>query len=270
MNTLHNINIRGSLRHGTRQRGFTLVELMVTVAIAMFLLGGLVTILQNVRKANVNQQALAQLQDQQRFAMTVISDMIQQGGYYPSMTVGGPTNLVPATALGAAGPIVPGQAFYSVPLANPATLTVRFMTAGNDGVIMCDGSTNIVAGSQTLETNVFTVVPPAPPVPGQLLCSLNGGAQVALANGVTNLQVYYGVNRANPLLNYNVDTYLTADQMNAGLPNGGDWMNISSVRVVLTFTNPLYDPSSPVSPGNPQTITFERVVMVMGRAGVHS
>ena len=84
MNTRN--NTRGSLRHAARQRGFTLVELMVTVGIALFLLGGLVTILQNVRQANLNQQALAQLQDQQRFAMTVISDMIQQAGYYPSYT----------------------------------------------------------------------------------------------------------------------------------------------------------------------------------------
>ena len=31
--------------------GFTLVELMVTVAIALFLIGGLLTVLQNVRGA---------------------------------------------------------------------------------------------------------------------------------------------------------------------------------------------------------------------------
>src|SRR2546430_8355860 len=30
-----------------------------------------------------NQQALAQLQDQQRFAMTVLTDVIQAGGYFP-------------------------------------------------------------------------------------------------------------------------------------------------------------------------------------------
>ena len=56
------------------QHGFTLVELMVTVAIALFLLGGLVTIVENVRKANLNQTRLAQLQDEQRFALTVITD----------------------------------------------------------------------------------------------------------------------------------------------------------------------------------------------------
>ncbi len=42
-----------------RERGFTLIELMITVAIALFLVGGLPTILQNVRGAYNNQQELS-------------------------------------------------------------------------------------------------------------------------------------------------------------------------------------------------------------------
>jgi type IV pilus assembly protein PilW len=238
---------------------------MVTVGIALFLLGGLVTILQNVRKANFNQQALAQLQDQQRFAMTVLGDMIQQAGYYPSAI--GQTQ---SSALGAGGPWQAGQAFFGTHTGAPGvpdTITVRFMTAGapNDQMIRCDGSIN--NGPGEVETNQFTVVPPAGNVPGQLFCQLNNNAPVALVNGIQDMQIYYGVNRNAPLLNYNVDTYLTAQHMNK--PQG-DWINISSVRVVLTFTNPLYDPSAPVTPGNQPTIVFERVVSVMARAGVHS
>jgi type IV pilus assembly protein PilW len=259
MNTLN--NMRGSLSRDARQQGFTLVELMVTVGIALFLLGGLVTILQNVRQANLNQQALAQLQDQQRFAMTVIADMIQQAGYYPNYAE------TQSSAMLAAGVFAQnGQAFFGT-AGPPDSVTVRFNTIGGDGVIMCDGSTLPVGAAEATQVNQFTVVPPAGNVPGQLLCSLNGALPVPLANGVTNMQISYGVNRANPLLNYNVDTYLTADQMLPGLPNGGDWNNVSSVRVVLTFTNPLY--AGPAS-GQQPTITFERVVMVMGRAGVHS
>jgi type IV pilus assembly protein PilW len=189
--------------------------------------------------------------------------MIQQAGYYPSYTE------TQASAMTASAPFaVAGQAFFGTgtgALAPPDSITVRFNTIGGDGVIMCDGSTLPVGAAEKTQVNQFTVVPPAGNVPGQLLCSLNGAAPVPLANGVTGLQIYYGVNRANPLLNYNVDTYLTANQMLPGLPNGGDWNNISSVRVVMTFTNPLAG-----APGQQPTITFERVVMVMGRAGVHS
>jgi type IV pilus assembly protein PilW len=263
MSALHTRGVPAAMRH---ERGFTLVELMVTVAIALFLLGGLVTILQNVRQANLNQQALALLQDEQRFAMTVITDIIQAGGYYPN-----PTGATQASSLPVVGVTMQaGQAFWGTHSAAgypgvPDTLTVRFMTSGNDGVILCDGSTNNVAGSFTVYTNTFTVVPPAGGVPGQLFCQLNNNAAVPLVNGVQSLEIYYGVNRNAPIVNYNVDTYLTADQMNAGLAAGGDWMNISSVRVVLTFTNPLFG-----QPGQQPTVTFERVVPVMGRAGVHS
>jgi type IV pilus assembly protein PilW len=266
------------LRTARHERGFTLIELMVTVTIALFLLFGLATIVEDVRRENVNQQALAQLQDQQRFAMTVLTDVIQAGGYYPSAT--GQTQ---GSALGAAaGPVagqiamVPGQAFdgfHSVGgyPTTPDNLTVRFMTSGGDGVIMCDGSTNTAApGTDALETNVFTVVPPAGNVPGQLLCALNGNPAVALVNGVQSLEVFYGVNRNAPTVNYNVDTYLTADQMNALLPAGGDWMNISSVRIVLTFTNPLCPTAGTCQAGQLPTVTFERVVQVMARAGFHS
>jgi type IV pilus assembly protein PilW len=259
------------LRTARHERGFTLIELMVTVAIALFLLFGLATIVEDVRTENLNQQALALLQDQQRFAMTVLTDVIQAGGYYPNAT--GQTQ-------GSALPVVgvtmkAGQAFWGTHSAagypaTPDTFTVRYMTSGNDGVIMCDGSTNNVGGSLTVETNAFTVVPPAGGVPGQLLCQLNGNAAVPLVNGVQSLEILYGVNRTAPTLNYNVDTYLTADQMNAGLAAGGDWMNISSVRVVLTFTNPLCPPVGACQPGQKPTVTFERVVDVMARAGVHS
>jgi type IV pilus assembly protein PilW len=251
-------------------RGFTLVELMVTVAIALFLLGGFAMIVQNTREENVNQQKLAVLQDEQRFATSVLTDIIQEGGHYPNATA--QTQISALPPVGAT--IQAGQAFYgshsAAYPATPDTLTVRFMTTGGDGLIMCDGSSNTAApGTDIVETNAFTVVPPAGNVPGQLLCSLNGAAAVPLVNGIQSLEIFYGVNRNTPTVNYNVDTYLTADQMNAALAAGGDWMNVTSVRIVLTFTNPLFG-----QPGQTcatcATITFERVVPVMGRAGFHS
>jgi len=246
------------------QRGFTLVELMVTVAIAMFLLAGLVTILQNVRATYANQQSLAQLQDQQRFAMTVLTDVIQAGGYFPD-----PLGMTPGSALPAAGAYQVGQAFTGTQGATDS-IGVRYRTANGDGVILCDGSSNtaVPPGSQ-LYTNVFTVVPPAGAVPGQLQCTLTIGAAanapLTLVTGVQGLTIYYGVKRNPAVVDYNVDTYLTANQMLLAGPNGNDWLNISSVRIVLTFTNPLAG-----QPGQQATIIFERVIEVMARAGVHT
>jgi type IV pilus assembly protein PilW len=243
------------------QRGFTLIELMVTVAIALFLIGGLLSILQNVRSAYNNQFSLSQLQDEQRFAMTVLTDVIQAGGYFPDPTVWGPANSLPA-----AGPFVAGQAFAGTHGAGvPDTISVRYRTAINDGVILCTGATDTALGPTHAYTNAFTVVPPAGNVPGQLFCQLDGNAPVAIVNGIQGLLVYYGVKRNPVPADYNVDTYLTADQMNTAGPNGNDWNNISSVRIILTFTNPLA-----AQPGQPATIAFERVVEVMARAGLHT
>jgi type IV pilus assembly protein PilW len=253
-----------------RARGFTLVELMVTVAIALFLLAGLVTVVENTRITYGNQQALAQLQDQQRFAMSVITSVIEAGGYYNN-----PTGDTQNSALPAAPNFGSGQPFWGTGNANPApgdTLYVRFRTAQNDGIINCSGGQNTTFNPDHVYTNELYVNAPT----GQLMCLLvgEGTPAVPLVNGLVNLQIYYGVKRNPPLdSDYNVDTYVTAANMvgtpgtcNGTLAPGCDWQQVSAVRVVLTFTNPLFGQAGQQQP----TLQFERVIEVMARAGDHT
>jgi type IV pilus assembly protein PilW len=249
------------------QRGFTLVELMVTISIALFLLGGLARIVQNVRQTYGNQQLLAQLQDTQRFAMTVITDVVQSAGYFVT-----PNAQTLAVALPAGGVFATnGQALYGTHPggATPDTLQVRYNTAINDGVILCDGSSNTTTNPNKTFTNIFTVANTT--VSGvtawRLWCSVNNTSSpaapgVALAMGVQNMVIYYGVKRNVPLtVDYNIDTYLTANVMSAT-----DWMNVTSVKIQLTFANPLFGQTTT----QPATIVFERIIPVMGRAGIHT
>lgn len=235
-----------------RQRGYSLVEVMVAMAVGVFLLGGLLTVLQNMRTAQNTQTQLAQLQDNQRIAMTLLNTVVQSAGYYPDPTVNTQLTALPsATVAGIA--FSAGQAVYGTSvIADPGdTVTVRFTTASSDTIINCNGGTN-TTGANVTYVNTFSVVA------GDLVCSLNGATPSVLVSGVKRMNVKYGVKRNFTTDNANVDTYLQASELTAA-----DWSNVSSVRVQLIFNNPLAGQT-----GQPPTFKFTRVVAVMARTGV--
>ncbi|HWZ62922.1 MAG TPA: PilW family protein [Steroidobacteraceae bacterium] len=247
-------NRKSALAAPRRARGFSLIELMVTVAIAMFLLFGLVTIVENVKQTSLNQTALAQLQDQERFTLTAINDAVQAAGYFADPTADTTTAFPVQPGFGA------GWVFAGTHAAGvPDTLSTRFQAAPNYGPILCDGTDTSQFAAQ-MWTVTFTVNPNTPDG-GQLLCSVNGNPPVAIVSGVQNMVVYYGVKHDTALVDYNVDTYETFDVLQV---SGTDWANISAVRVLLTFQNPIK------GPGQPATLQLERVIEVMGRAGLHT
>src|ERR1700722_10704503 len=93
-----------SNRHrAQRQGGFTMVEIMVALLIGLFLMGGLMTLLQNNRKAFSSQSLLGQLQDSERLAMTMMTGVIQQSGFFPDPTLNPPASALPLAGSFAAG-----------------------------------------------------------------------------------------------------------------------------------------------------------------------
>jgi type IV pilus assembly protein PilW len=237
-----------------KERGFTLIELSVALLIGLFLLGGLLTLVQDMRRTFGAQSSMSQLQDSQRLAMTLIADVVQAAGYFPD-----PASDTLVSSFPAAAPFVQaGQAIAGTrnAAAPGDTITVQFRTQLNDGVINCTGNTNTVAPLLTF-VNQFSV-----DAAGNLNCVLNNAAAVPLITGVQNMQILYGVKTNFAVVNNTVDSYLRADQVTAG----NNWSNIISVKVTLTFTNPL----AQGQPGQPATIPFTRVVTVMARGGVNA
>jgi len=253
---------RSPLPSRPRQRGMTLIELVVAMAIAVFLLGGLLTIVGNTRRVFAAQNSMAQFQDNQRLAMTLVGDVIQQAGYFPDPTTNVSTAVLPVIAgtFPTAGQSITGTYAAAAP---GDTITVRFATAPGDGVINCTGGTNTTAINPLVYINKFSI-----DAAGNLVCTLttNGvaAAPVTLVSGIQNqpgiqtLRVLYGVTTNTALNNGAADSYLRADQMTAT-----NWNNIVCVKVTLTFVNPLAN-----QPGQPATILFERVIGVMNRTGV--
>ena len=252
MSTAHRpVRVQGS------QRGFTLIEIMIALLIGIFLLGALLTIVQTNRAVFGNQSQLAQLQDSERMAMSMMADVIQQAGYFPDPTTNTVAGTLTAVAPFAVGQAISGTYTAAVP---GDTLSVRYMTAGGDGILNCSGLSNPVGGANTLYVNQFQVAN------GQLVCTMNGVVYNLVSGvtnssstlGITNLTLLYGVKTNAAATGNGVDTYLNASQMTTAY-----WNSVITVLIQLTFTNPLYTASST----QPATITMQRVVGVMNQLG---
>ena len=240
-------HIYSNRRTAPRHRGFTMIELMVALLIGLFLMGGLMTLLQNNRKAFSSQSVLAQLQDSERLAMSMMAGVVQQSGYFPD-----PTLNSPSTALPASGSFASGQGLTGSTTAGSDTIIARYTTATGDGILTCQGSSN-TTGANATYVNAFSIV-----VTGglsQLVCTDENNAVYPLVNGVTNLSVLYGVNTTAS--GTNVDTYMTAAQVTAATA----WNNVISAKITLTFTNPLYVSTN--VEGQPPTILVQRYITIM-------
>lgn len=236
------------------ERGFTLVEILIALLIGLFLAGALITIVQTNRTVFGNQNKLAQLQDGERMALTMMTDVIQSAGYFPNPTLNTLNN-----SLAIVAPFVAaGQSVYGVYSATPPgdQISIRYMTAGGDGILNCSGQSNPIGGPNTLYVNTFQVV--VVNGIGQLICTMNG-TQYNLVNGVTNLSVLYGVKANAGATGNNVDTYMNAAQVTAA----NLWSSVVSALVQLTFDNPLYIANQ----GQPQTVSIQRVVGLMSQTG---
>jgi type IV pilus assembly protein PilW len=245
-----------------RNRGFTLVEILIALVIGLFLMGALLTIVQANRTAFGNQNQLSQLQDNERMAMTMMTDVIQSAGYFPQPWINTLTGSLTATGFFAVGQSVYGTYAAGAP---GDSISVRYMTTGGDGILNCSGQSNTAAaGTNVLYVNTFQVMTPAGSTTSQLVCSLTAnGATVNynLVNGVTQLSVLYGVKASAGASGNSVDTYMSADQVTAQ----NLWGSVISALVQLTFTNPMY--VAPTTPLNQPTVTLQRVIGVMNQTG---
>jgi type IV pilus assembly protein PilW len=261
-------------RRHPEQRGFTMVELMVSITIGLFLIGGLLTLVQAMKRTTTSQNGLSQLQDNERMAMQLMTDVIQSSGYFINPLSQSAQSSFPAiAAYSYAGPPAAltdaftssGQAVAgtSVATATGDRITLRYWTTGSDKVINCTGN-QYTAGAAVF-VNTFNI-----DTNGNLQCLLviNGAVKtpVPLISGLKSMSILYGVVTNTAVNNNSADTYLTAANVTAG----SYWGAVKSVKVTLTFVNPLYGtlPGQTTSGNIQQYIAFTRVIAVMGNTGV--
>jgi type IV pilus assembly protein PilW len=242
--------------------GFTLIELMISVTIALFLIGGALAIVGRTRSTFAAQNQLAQLQDNERLAMTFMAEVIESGGYFPLPQTYQASTVMPVVAgtFATAGQAIFGTYSAAAP---GDKLYVRFGAGNGDNVYGCTGVQNTTVNPYDTYTNLFSVNNS-----NQLICTFTNGAgslaPVPLVTGVTNLVVLYGVKKNAANTGSCTDTYLNATQVNA---NPADWLKVCSVKVRITFINPIITTAGATT-GTP--ITIERVIAVMTTVGVNS
>lgn len=229
-----------------RQSGIGLVEIMVSMVIALFLLLGIGTIFITTRSTYGDQQGLSNLQDNERLAMFMLTNVIQTGGYFPDPLTTTAAASLPGSGTYPANPYpLNGQAVSGTDGATD-TVRARFMTASGDGIGSCNGGTN-TSGANVLVDNVFSINAAT----NTLQCAVNGANPQPLVTGVSNMQVLYGV---DTIPSGSATQYFTA----ALVPN---WNNVKSVRIALTFLNPLAGQA-----GQPATLPpFIKIVPVMNK-----
>lgn len=239
-------------------RGFSLVEMMVAMAIGLFLVVALVVVYVNVQRSYANEDQLVQLQDGQRLALSMLNATVSVAGYFVNpasdtrVGVFGATNFTKydgTVVTYASTQFITGSGNGTGSGATSDTLTVRYQTANADGLLNCNGATNNT-GANTVFINSFTIGSA-----NELLCSVNAAAPVALSSNVGKMTVVYGVDTGG---NGAVDTYLTAPVITAA----SLWPNVYSVVVSLWFLDTTRStPGNPVLLPNPivQTIGLQNM-----------
>ena len=249
------------------ERGFSLIELMVAIVIALFLIGGVLTVEQGVKMSFQANDAFSQLEDNERFAMSTLGAIVERAGYYPAPNTNNLVTALPSdtttTPQGASAPLAAGWYVYDSGTYGTDVLFIRYMTAAGQNINLCDGT---VGTTQTYTNNFYIAADTTNPSINGLYCDVQTGtgawaAAVELASGVQSMSIMYGVHTTNYVTpaDDNVDTYMTA----AAVTTAGDWAAVTSMQVQLQFLNPLYGKA----PGQPQYVYFTRVIAIMGRTG---
>ena len=247
--------------HG--QRGFSLIELSIAILIALFLIGGVIVVEQGVHRSYQDDSGFAQLEDEERFAMTIITQAVESAGYYPDPTSNVPnsTVLMPETTSTPQSVSIPFAGSQSVvgiyQTSSPNdSIATRFVAGPAASIDLCTGA----ATTSGVEYTSYLYVANGTDGKPYLYCELaTAGTWAAnpaqLVSGIQNMQIMYGVNTGG--VSNNVQTYMFASDVTSN----GYWPNVSSVKVTLTLNNPV------VEAGQPTTVQFTRVISVMSRMG---
>ena len=211
-----------------KQRGSGLIEMLVSMVIGLILIIGIGTVFFSVNNIHRDRQGLSNLQNSQRLAMSFISSAIYNAGYYPNPL--------------AVSPIASNQALVGTESGTSDTLTIRFVAPSGTSVTPFQGCTAALTPGNVY-SNTFSVSA------GNLVCTQTNittstTTAVNLITGLSGLDIVYGVDTTG---DGSAETYRNAST--------ATWGNVKTVRVTLSFTNPLSGQGQQATTSLTQTIS---------------
>ncbi len=226
---------------GSVQKGFSLIELMITMMIGLFLLVGIATSFMASKKGNSDRNQLSVLEDNGRMALEIISNSIERAGYTPISNA----NPLSQSIVTNAATISAENCTSSVEnITDVDIFTDARLTQDNDGgdslaivhygdsKVFTDCGANILPVACRVTTGATSLASEASLIysaffleGGNLYCAGSRGDSVqAISYGVENIQFLYGIRSGT---NNFVDRYLNATNM------AGQWHNVISVQVAI-------------------------------------
>ncbi len=179
-----------------KQQGMTLIEIMISLLIGVFLIGGVLQIFINTRQTYRMQENLSRMQENGRFALSFLSNDIRMADFRECPTV-------PRVATAVIG-------------ANDSGLN------GSDTVTVT-WQDNICATPINTQTRTFSILAGASGQPA--LFSNDGVVNNELIEGIENMQILYGEDTDLPV-DGTPNYYVPADQV-------VDMGKVVSIRVSL-------------------------------------
>ncbi|MHA6495299.1 PilW family protein [Pseudomonas borbori] len=230
-----------------QQKGFSIIELLVAMAIGLILLLGVSQVFLSSRQTFATNDAMSKLQENGRFALEFIASTARQAGY-----------LSPGSTESRPFPVEPINCGKGSSASNPCT--VNGAAGASDRVsfsaepaILIDGNLRDCAGGivpvNKIVINSYFIIPADGDNPQPSLgCSSYNRSDSTwivqnqrLIDGVESLQVLYGVaSNADPL---SVGSFISADKVE--LQN--KWKDVIAVRIAV-----LANSIDAVTPAPPQ------------------